>query len=199
MRKAVAEAQVKLEEATTKKNEMEALVAELNAKLSKLQAEFDAALAKKKAAEDEAAYCAERLNRANRLVGALGAEKDRWSNSIITLGQELDVVLGDVLIASAFVSYVGPFSKKFRDRIINEMFLKFFADNGIPATANVDPLKILTNEAEIAKWCNDKLPADLVSIQNGAILTNSERYPLIIDPQLQGIVWIKKKEAQNNL
>lgn len=28
---------------------------------------------------------------------------------------------------------------------------------------------------------------------------NSERYPLIIDPQLQGIVWIKKKEAQNNL
>ena len=28
---------------------------------------------------------------------------------------------------------------------------------------------------------------------------NSERYPLIIDPQLQGIVWIKKKEAQNSL
>jgi dynein heavy chain len=28
---------------------------------------------------------------------------------------------------------------------------------------------------------------------------NSERYPLIIDPQLQGIVWIKKKEAQNNM
>ena len=71
----------------------------------------------KQAAEEEAAYCAERLSRANRLVGALGAEKERWSVSIITLGEELDVVLGDVLIASSFVSYVGPFSKKFRERI----------------------------------------------------------------------------------
>jgi len=40
MRIAVAEATVKLEEATKKKNEMETLVAELNEKLAKLQAEF---------------------------------------------------------------------------------------------------------------------------------------------------------------
>jgi dynein heavy chain len=31
-----------------------------------------------------------------------------------------------------------------------------------------------------------------VSTENGAILTNSERTTLMIDPQLQGIVWIKK-------
>jgi len=31
-----------------------------------------------------------------------------------------------------------------------------------------------------------------VSTENGAILTNSERYSLIIDPQLQGIVWLRK-------
>ena len=89
MRLAVKEAQVKLEAATIKKNEMEALVAELNEKLSVLMGQYQAAMDTKKAAEDKAAYCAERLNRANRLVGALGAEKDRWSNSIITLGEEL--------------------------------------------------------------------------------------------------------------
>jgi len=49
-------------------------------------AEYDEAMAKKKKAEDTAAYCAERLSRANRLVGALGTEKDRWGNAIITLG-----------------------------------------------------------------------------------------------------------------
>lgn len=199
MRLAVKEATIKLEAANLKKKEMEDLVAELNAKLAILQAELQGALDKKQKAENDAAYCAERLSRANRLVNALGAEKERWSNAIIRLGGELEVVLGDVLIASAFVSYVGPFSKKYRERIIDEKFMKFFKDNSIPASPGVDPLKILTDEAQIASWCNDKLPSDQVSIQNGAILMNSERYPLIIDPQLQGIVWIKKKEAQNNM
>jgi len=38
-----------------------------------------------------------------------------------------------------------------------------------------------------------------VSTENGAILTNSERYSLIIDPQLQGITWLKEKEKSNDL
>ena len=51
-------------------------------------------------------------------------------------------------------------------------------------SSNPNPLTILTDEAEIAEWNNQKLPSDKVSSENGAILTNSERYPLIIDPQL---------------
>lgn len=196
MRKAVADAQVELAAATEKKNASEALVAKLTAELAVLQADFDSAMAKKAAAEAEAASCAERLSRANRLVNALGAEKERWANSIVQLGNELDVVLGDVLISSAFVSYVGPFSKKFRERIIDELFLGFFKANNIPASADINPIKLLADEAEIAQWNNDKLPADSVSVQNGAILKNSDRYPLIIDPQLQGIVWIKKMEGE---
>lgn len=43
------------------------------------------------------------------------------------------------------------------------------------------------------------MPSDKVSTENGAILTNSERYSLIIDPQLQGIQWLKQKEAENEL
>jgi dynein heavy chain len=63
----------------------------------------------------------------------------------------------------------------------------------------VDPLKILTNDAEKAKWNNQKLPADPVYIENGSIQTNSERWSLMIDPQLQGIKWIKEKEKVNKL
>jgi dynein heavy chain len=57
----------------------------------------------------------------------------------------------------------------------------------------------LTDEATVAEWNNCKLPADQVSIENGSILTNSERYSLMIDPQLQGITWIKEKEKDNDL
>lgn len=34
-----------------------------------------------------------------------------------------------------------------------------------------------------------------MSIENATILTNAERWPLMIDPQLQGIKWIKTREG----
>ena len=196
---AVAKMAAALEEANAKKEEMENKVADLTAKLNVLQAEFDKVMKTKQDAEDEAAACFRKLDLAQRLVNALGSESERWAASIIRLGDEIDVVLGDVLLASSFVSYVGPFNKKFRDMIIENGFVKFFKDNGIPHSPEAAPLKILTTDAEVATWNNQKLPSDKVSAENGAILTNSDRYSLIIDPQLQGITWLREKEKESDL
>lgn len=190
-KQAVREAEVILAEAMEKKEKWETLVAELKAKLQILIDKFDAAERRKNEAEAKAFQCEAKLSLANRLVSALGAEGERWKQSIITVGEQLDVVLGDVLMASAFVSYIGPFNIQYRNLIMKQIFTKFFKDNKIPVSADPNPLNILTSEAEMASWQNEKLPSDEVSLQNGAILTNSERYPLMIDPQLQGITWIK--------
>ena len=98
-----------------KKAEVDALVADLNAKLQVLMDAFNKAMNEKETAMREAERCERKLNLAQRLVGALGSELDRWSQSIIDIGELLNVIVGDVLLASAFVSYVGPFNKKFRD------------------------------------------------------------------------------------
>lgn len=153
----------------------------------------------KQAAEDEANRCAGKLDRANRLINALGSESERWAQSIEDLGKVLDHVVGDVLLASAFVSYVGPFNKQFRDKIMAEDFISYFREKDIPLGDSVDPIQFLTDEAEIAEWNTQGLPTDTVSVENGSILTNSERYPLMIDPQLQGITWIKNKESDKDL
>lgn len=50
---------------------------------------------------------------------------------------------------------------------------------------------MLTDDADVAAWQNEGLPADRVSVENATILTNCERWPLMVDPQLQGIKWIK--------
>ena len=40
---------------------------------------------------------------------------------------------------------------------------------------------------------------DTLSVENGAILSAASRWPLLIDPQVQGIKWIISKETPNNL
>ena len=49
-------------------------------------------------------------------------------------------------------------------------------------TNDIDPLGQLTNDAEVANWLNQGLPADRMSKENGAIITSCSRWPLIIDP-----------------
>ena len=114
-RLSVEKAKVDLAEATLTKETMEALVAELQARLDVLMKAYQDAMDKKQGAEDEAARCERRLSLANRLVSALGSEKGRWSDAIVKYTEEIEVVHGDVLLASSFVSYVGPFNKLFRD------------------------------------------------------------------------------------
>lgn len=104
----------------------------------------------------------------------------------------MKVIIGDVLLASAFVSYVGPFNKQFRDKILYDEFIPFFKANGIPMSEDSNPTNILTTDAICAGWFTNSLPPDRVSVENGCILNNSERYSLIIDPQLQGITWLRK-------
>jgi hypothetical protein len=54
----------------------------------------------------------------------------------------------------------------------------------------VDPLSMLTNDGNNAKMISEGLPADRISIENGSIITNCKRWPLLIDPQTQGTIYI---------
>lgn len=44
---------------------------------------------------------------------------------------------------------------------------------------------MLVDDATIAAWNNNKLPSDRMSTENAAILCNCQRWPLLVDPQLQ--------------
>lgn len=187
------DAKIILAEKVEQLTEVEIQVADLNQKLAVKQKELDEATAKKEAAQQQADNCNKKLSLARRLVSALDSEEKRWSTSIEELTLKLNVLVGDVLISAAFISYAGPFSKNFRNSIINTDFKSYVLKKHIPVSKDLDPVSLLVTEAQIAEWNNEGLPSDDVSIENGAILTNSERYPLMIDPQLQGIVWIKER------
>lgn len=108
------------------------------------------------------------------------------------LQAQLLILPGDALLAAAFVSYSGCFSKRFRKQLLENNFLPYLkgelgvSKGGVQLSEGADPLKILTSEAERAVWASDHLPTDRVSVENGAIVCNCARWPLLIDPQLQG-------------
>ena len=56
---------------------------------------------------------------------------------------------------------------------------------------------MLMDDADVATWQNEGLPADRMSTENAAILLSCERWPLMVDPQLQGIKWIKNKYGED--
>jgi dynein heavy chain len=46
-------------------------------------------------------------------------------------------------------------------------------------------ISILASEVEIATWNSQGLPVDSFSTENGIVMCNTTRWPLLIDPQLQ--------------
>jgi len=198
-RRALSAAVVQLEDANKQRAEADASVQKLQAQLATLVKEYDDAEAAKEAVIAEAERCQRKLGLAQRLVAALASENVRWAQGVQDLKAKLGVLVGDVLLSSAFVSYIGCFNNKYRQRLMNEKLIPFMVANKIPMSDSSDPVNILTNDAEIAEWNNELLPADRISVENATIVTNCERWPLLIDPQLQGIAWIKEREIKRAL
>ena len=177
-------------------------VEQLEAKLANLTKQYTAAIEAKMKCQAEADATTATINLANRLVGGLASEKVRWGQSVNQLKESARMLPGDVLLVSSFISYLGCFTKPYRVELMDKKWLPFLkkVEKTIPMSlgfvgANV--LSLLVDDAIIAGWNNEGLPSDAMSIENASILTNSIKWPLMIDPQLQGIKWIKNKFGKN--
>ncbi len=184
-RQALKQAQDDLTNANAKLAEVQAFVADLEAKLAVLVAEFDKVVAEKNRVVAEGDRLQNKLGLAQRLMAALGSEQERWKINVARMKSDAVLLAGDVLIAASFVSYIGCFNKRFRDMLLNQSMIPFLQKNHIPMSANADPLALLASAAVVAEWNGQGLPSDRVSVENGAISTFAERWPVMIDPQLQ--------------
>ncbi|XP_039715554.1 dynein axonemal heavy chain 17 isoform X5 [Pteropus medius] len=194
-RQALEEANAELAEAQEKLSRIKNKIAELNANLSNLTSAFEKATAEKIKCQQEADATNRVISLANRLVGGLASENVRWAESVENFRSQGVTLCGDVLLISAFVSYVGYFTKKYRNELMERFWIPYVnkLKVPIPITEGLDPLSLLTDDADVATWNNQGLPSDRMSTENATILCNTERWPLIVDAQLQGIKWIKNK------
>ncbi|KAG6939406.1 dynein, axonemal, heavy chain 7, partial [Chelydra serpentina] len=194
----LGEAQQSLAETMALLNQKRAELEAVENRLAKLQQTFVEKTEEKARLEFQVDLCAKKLERAEKLIGGLGGEKSRWCNAANDLQNTYDNLTGDVLISAGVIAYLGAFTSAFRQECTKD-WSKLCKDKNIPCSDNFSLSKTLGDPIKIRAWNIAGLPTDNFSVDNGVIVDNSRRWPLMIDPQGQANKWIKNSQKENQL
>jgi dynein heavy chain 1 len=128
----------------------------------------------------------------------LNEEMMRWQATSTSFDSQMATLIGDSLLASAFLTYGGIF-----DHRIRRTFLLEWQDSlesiGIPFRPEIDMLSYLSTPQDQMKWRSFGLPSDELALQNAILLERFYRYPLVIDPSGQAAGFILKKYASQKI
>ncbi|KAJ1446978.1 dynein heavy chain and region D6 of dynein motor-domain-containing protein [Pelagophyceae sp. CCMP2097] len=188
-------AEARLADAQRDLDRAEAKLQACLATLAGLQQDFEAQMDLKKRLEESAAATRVKMEMATNLISGLAGERARWTQDAAKFDSTKRALVGDVAVGCAFVSYCGPFNQEFREAMVHGKLTADLKKRSVPCTASLDIVALLADVGTIGDWNQEGLPTDLLSIQNGILVTRSSRYPLLIDPQGQALHWIRKHEA----
>ncbi|CAK1542459.1 unnamed protein product [Leptosia nina] len=195
--KAVAPKKAALEKATKDLQAVEAMLANAKAKMqallegiAKLNAYLQEKEEEKRKMEEDINQCLARMDRANRLLNGLSSERVRWIRTIKELDIAIVNLIGDILLSACAVGYVTPFTDEFRRELLAQ-WIHHMEEVAVPHTHGATPLSVLGDPVLIRNWQMYGLPRDPLSVESAVLMSNSRRWPLIIDPQTQANKWIR--------
>ncbi|KAG8433111.1 hypothetical protein GDO86_017410 [Hymenochirus boettgeri] len=194
LKEAEAKLFVQMQQLNTKRAELKAVEDRLQA----LNDEFTEMNNKKTELENNIEICSQKLVRAEKLISGLGGEKDRWTEAARLLGIRYNNLTGDVLLSSGTVAYLGAFTVDYRLECQSQWQV-LCKEKKIPCSEDFSLSSTLGDPVKIRTWQIAGLPVDSFSVDNGIIVSNSRRFPLMIDPQGQANKWIKNMEKSNKL
>ena len=76
----------------------------------------------------------------------------RWTNDLEDLKGQRVRLLGDCLVSSAFLSYVGAFTWEFRSNMVYGLWEKDVIERDLPLSQPFRLEKMLTTDVEISRW-----------------------------------------------
>ena len=153
-----------------------------------------AAESKKKKFTQENERTEKGIERAGDLLDLLKNENKRWSDQGLKFQEKYKNFLGDMIISSGIIAYLGVFPESYRTACIKS-WCELLTNFGITKSENFSLYDTLYDPIEIFLWKKEKLPTNETSIQNAIIMEKSERFPLFIDPQMQAVTWIDGKKV----
>ncbi|KAJ3214893.1 Dynein heavy chain 1, axonemal [Dinochytrium kinnereticum] len=192
------EAQESLETTLKMLAELKKKMKEAEINIKEMEKRYTESVAKKEELSRKVEECNVKLSRAGKLISGLGGEKQRWALTIDQLDTKITNVIGDILLASGAIAYLGSFTAEYRASLLKEW-------NGsllrlkIPHSEVNSLWDTLGDQVKLREWELSGLPRDALSRDNAIIVQNSRRWPLLIDPQGQANKWIRNMEKDNQL
>ncbi|KAA3680725.1 dynein heavy chain, axonemal, partial [Paragonimus westermani] len=194
----LAEAEAELAENMAYLKKTQAALTAVEEKLENLQNQLQATQDEKRRLEEEVMLCATKLDRAKKLIGGLGGEKDRWGHAAAHLQEVYNNLTGDILVSAGVIAYLGPFTSVYREECIQD-WVKLCLDYNITCSEHFSLTQCLGDPVKIQQWNINGLPRDAFSIDNSVIVATARRWPLMIDPQGQANKWIKNMEKESGI
>lgn len=160
---------------------IEKTILNLERSIATYKLEYAALISETQAIKTEMARVENKVNRSVKLLDSLSSERSRWEEGSKSFKTQISTIVGDVLVAAAFLAYGGLFDQQFRKAMTDD-WLGHLALSGIQYKTPNPITEYLSTADERLNWHESRLPVDDLCTENAIILKRFNRYPLIIDP-----------------
>ncbi|KXS20765.1 hypothetical protein M427DRAFT_130976 [Gonapodya prolifera JEL478] len=169
--------------------QIEEMVGELEDSITRYKDEYAALIAEVQGIKMEMEKVRSKVDRSIKLLSNLSSEKERWEDTSSSFESQMATIVGDVLLASAFLAYAGFFDQQYRDQLIMK-WSDLLRKSGLRFKQDISLPEFLSTAEERLAWRQHGLPADDLCTENAVMLKRFNRYPLIIDPSGQATTFL---------
>ncbi|KAJ3275318.1 Dynein heavy chain 1, axonemal [Terramyces sp. JEL0728] len=194
----LAAAQETLEVTMKALGELKRKLRESELSIKEMEKRYTESVAKKEELSRKVEECNVKLSRAGKLIMGLGGEKQRWAIAVDQFDMKITNIIGDILLASGCIAYLGPFTSEYRSSLQKE-WMGSILRMKIPHSENPTLWESLGDNVKLREWELSGLPKDALSRDNAVMVQYSRRWPLLIDPQGQANKWIRNMEKEHSL
>ncbi|RYP75736.1 hypothetical protein DL771_002223 [Monosporascus sp. 5C6A] len=160
---------------------VENTITTLEQSIATYKTEYAALISETQAIKGEMSRVQFKVDRSVRLLDSLASERTRWEDGSKSFETQIGTLVGDVLVAAAFLAYSGLYDQTFRKSMMED-WLHQLELSGIQFKSHNPVTEYLSTADERLSWQENTLPVDDLCTENAIVLKRFNRYPLIIDP-----------------
>lgn len=171
---------------------VEQTIDSLEGRIATYKAEYATLIAETEAIKAEMLRVQSKVDRSVKLLDSLSSERTRWEEGSKSFETQISTLVGDVLIAAAFLAYSGLYDQTFRKSMLDDWLHQLHL-SGVLYKAHNPMTEYLSTADERLNWQQNTLPVDDLCTENAIILKRFNRYPLIIDPSGRVTEFLQKE------